>query len=499
LIGFLDTIGVVPQNFLMPLEYSINTQCQYLLPTTADANGMYLRGELTEERWKEVVKANGHCVPWQESIVKSQEIPISWQDALRIRRLDKLNDDELKAYWKRNGINWDRDHIAYEESYAQYPTIPDLIRMMVRDSFDQTVVDKFEYDTDFDKKWTETAEKWGTAQGITKEIAKNYWRAHWDIPSNTALYEMLHRLRTDDRDRKGEYKDVDVTADDVEQAIRVNDMAPKWVKPLMAISYSPLTRVDVRRMYELNVMDKDEVRRAYRDIGYDATNAERLADFTEVEYGAKRAERQGMLTIKQAMEAYVRREISRDEAQAILQANGVKQERQSVMLDNAQAKINLIDRKTYLAAYRKRFLSGEFTIDQTVARLIQNGMPNDTARESVQRWQLELDAKYKAPTVRMLCKWWTQGLISIDDFSRRCRNIGYSIEDASRIINSCASDQQKRLAAEAKKLAKEAEQRARQAAADAERLRKRLLPCREVKPPCPQPGANGAANGQESS
>ncbi|GAH21078.1 unnamed protein product, partial [marine sediment metagenome] len=59
------------------------------------------------------------------------------------------------------------------------------------------------------------------------------------------------------------------------------DIMPFWRDKLTEISYNPLTRVDVRRMYKLGVLDESEVKKSYLNIGYNENDAEKMTAFTK--------------------------------------------------------------------------------------------------------------------------------------------------------------------------------------------------------------------------
>jgi len=104
------------------------------------------------------------------------------------------------------------------------------------------------------------------ALGLKEEWARSYWAAHWELPSVSAAFEMYHRgIINEARLRR---------------LITEADYAPDWHDALIAVAYSPLTRVDVRRMYDTGVLTAAEVEDAYRDIGYSPTDAARLRAFT---------------------------------------------------------------------------------------------------------------------------------------------------------------------------------------------------------------------------
>ena len=58
---------------------------------------------------------------------------------------------------------------------------------------------------------------------------------------------------------------------------------PWWRDKLEAISYNPLTRVDVRRVYKMGIIDREQVLRTYLDFGYNDEKAEWLTRFTEMQ------------------------------------------------------------------------------------------------------------------------------------------------------------------------------------------------------------------------
>ncbi|GAI69295.1 unnamed protein product, partial [marine sediment metagenome] len=82
-------------------------------------------------------------------------------------------------------------------------------------------------------------------------------------------FEMLHR-------------DV-ITPEQLNSLFMATDIMPWWREKLQAISYSPLTRVDVRRVFKMGIIDREQVYRTYLDLGYNEEKAEWLTSFTEMQ------------------------------------------------------------------------------------------------------------------------------------------------------------------------------------------------------------------------
>ena len=146
------------------------------------------------------------------------------------------------------------------------PPPTDLIRMAVREVFDPEARARLTLDADFPEAFAQYAAR----QGFSRDVAEDYWAAHWDLPSPSQGYEMLHRGLIDDQE--------------LADLLKALDYAPVWRSNLQAISYNPITRVDLRRLYKAKVITEDDVFQGYKAIGYDDTNARRLTDFTTTYY-----------------------------------------------------------------------------------------------------------------------------------------------------------------------------------------------------------------------
>jgi hypothetical protein len=72
-----------------------------------------------------------------------------------------------------------------------------------------------------------------------------------------------------------------ITEDDLRLLLRALDVMPFWRDKLMAISYNPITRVDLRRLYKLKIITEEQVFDGYRDLGYNDEKARWLTEFTK--------------------------------------------------------------------------------------------------------------------------------------------------------------------------------------------------------------------------
>ncbi|GAJ02949.1 unnamed protein product, partial [marine sediment metagenome] len=138
--------------------------------------------------------------------------------------------------------------------------------------------------------------------------AERYWAAHWSLPSPQQGFEMLHRGV--------------IGFDDLNMLLRALDVMPFWRDKLVEIAYRPLSRVDVRRMFKLGVLDVKGVRKAYTDIGYNPYNADLMTEFT-IEY-VKEAPKK--ISTTDALSAYKNHLIEVGELRNMLTDAGIQAE-----------------------------------------------------------------------------------------------------------------------------------------------------------------------------
>lgn len=146
------------------------------------------------------------------------------------------------------------------------PTAQDVVSFANRDVYYPDVVEAYGMAQDFPEAMIPDMER----AGMDRETALKYWEAHWQLPSMNLAFEMLQRDA-----------ETGLTPADINRLMRSAGIEPYWRQKILAVSYSPFTRVDIRRMHKAGILSREQVVRAYRDIGYNAERAEQLTQFTE--------------------------------------------------------------------------------------------------------------------------------------------------------------------------------------------------------------------------
>lgn len=252
----------------------------------------------------------------------------------------------------------------YKELAYFIPPVQDLITMAVREAFSPEIAQRFGQYQDYPQDLTKYAAK----KGVNEDWAKRYWAAHWALPSPLQGFQMLHRKV--------------ITESDLDMLLRAQDVMPFWRDKMKQIAYRVLTRVDVRRMYALGVLNEAEVNEAYENMGYNPRDAQRMTKFT-IKYVGKQT---GAMSESDIVNTYAKGFISDGEARTLLRELGVDDDEARRVIEDAGLK-----REWKLKEQRIKTVETSFkreNINEDQARRQLQGLKIGDAEVSVmvERW-----------------------------------------------------------------------------------------------------------------
>ena len=249
----------------------------------------------------------------------------------------------------------------------------DYIRFAVRDVFEPDKRSKFTLDQDYPEILSDKLSR----IGYSETDARDSWAAHWELPSPTQVYEMLHRGKLP-------------SGISVEDYLKSADYAPVWRQSLVDISYNPITRTDAKRMYKLRG-DFDQLVQNFRNNGYNEQDAKDLAEFTREDASLETRQERELLVgpVKTAALAmYKARRISEDQLRTVL-AN-LKYPKETV--DRFIADIEFVreadHREDIAAALKSAYVKALRTRDDTIILLRQSGWDGEALDQLLETWDL---------------------------------------------------------------------------------------------------------------
>lgn len=276
--------------------------------------------------------------------------------------------------------------------------------------------------------------------GYSPQDARDAWAAHWELPSPTQVFEMLHRGKLPPG----------IT---VEDYLVSADYAPAWRQALTDISYNPITRTDAKRMYKLRG-DFDELVRHFKDNGYNDKDALDLAEFTRQDVNLEgNNERQGLSSgLKNAvLSMYKGRTISADEVRDILHQLTYTDETIEQFIIEADF-FRIQDEKADVAgALKSAYVKALRSREDTVALLQQAGWRGQPLDDLMGTWDLlrtvtELQPHQTATrdlTKGELIAAYKDEIITIEQLTDGIAQLGYDENETNVIVQLAYSAKNK--------------------------------------------------------
>lgn len=339
-------------------------------------------------------------------------------DLIRAARLRGESTGTIRGELSKRGYE-DTDIDALLLTAKMVPGPGDLITMAVREAWRDDVAQQWGYDADFPPEFAE----WMQKQGDEDDWARRYWRAHWQLPSMTAAMEMLYRVP-------------EFTEEDYCELLRISDVPATFRDYLLRTAYRPLTRVDVRRMYGMGVLDRAAVKRSYLDLGYNDANAELMTEFTvKFETDADRE-----LTKADILGGYRDGLLTFDEAVAWLTELDYPSERAAYLVSREAAKIarKLTDKQ--LSSIRKLYVSSDINESEARRMMTTLALASSEIDAKILEWTIDREAKVKRPSRAQLDGFLIEDIVTVDQYTDMMNKLGYQAQYLDWFLQAVLED-----------------------------------------------------------
>lgn len=388
-----------------------------LIPGYGELVGQAQKGILGQGEFLDLMKRAGYDGSIAEGMLKNARAYLSSLDYITAWRRGSLGEGQLDSTLKEQGLT-DADITTLKEVTIYYPTPQDLIRFAIRDVYTSSTISEYGLFEDYPDKLDESAAK----AGLPPDIAKLYWGAHWELPSPTQVYDMLHRGI--------------LTEEQVKTYLKVADYMPYWRDKLVALSYDPLTRVDVRRMYSFGVLTQEEVKDAYKKLGYDETNADRLTRFTVAEANHT----QESTPRSTAIAAYKAGTFTAPQATMALEQSGLTSSDANLMILTADAELKQELINLEADAIADQYRAGQITLSDFQTELTRLGVPSRLLQLTTARELAQAKRRARYASKSDYDAWWRRGVIGDVIYKQKLQDLGYDGLTVARYLAELKSD-----------------------------------------------------------
>lgn len=350
------------------------------------------RGFITDKEWKDYIEDQRLDAGSREIIEQVMNILPNPQDLTRIAD---------KRIW---GLN-------LPEKYGQYTELPDnYIKYMGQ-------------------------------QGYDEQFTKWFWAAHWELPSPNQIFEMYQRHV--------------INYEDMQAYLALTDWLPFFRDKLLAISYNPLTRVDIRRMYGLGMFNHDELIKRYEAIGFSPDDSALMARFTELyesQTGDNELEKLQAKIVTAVERLYVTNKITRDEAVNRLMALGKDRQIAELSLNYLEYEKTAQIEQNKLQNYQTRaikliidsYKKANYGLDETIASLVSSGLSESEAREEIKYADIERAVQTKSDIITVYETRYINGVDAQSVFIANLSQAGLSVSEINQELTEAELKLQKR-------------------------------------------------------
>ena len=297
------------------------------------------------------------------------------------------------------------------------PGPQDLFTMVAHEAFEPDIYKTLGLDEEFPTAQVE----WLKKQGISEAWAQKYWISHWEQPSVQMGYEMLHRGVID--------------LDTLDMLYRTVEIPRYWREKLTAIAYSPYTRVDVRRMHDIGVLNDAQLIQSYMDLGYDAEKALKMAEFT-IRYNSGNEKE---LTRSTILSSYEKKLITRSDAAELLTAQDYTDALADYYLTLSDYNMALEVQDLIFENIHDRFLLRDLSETQARDDLSKMGVLGEKIDALLAAWSLETYKTARLPSLSDLTSFLLKGIITEDQYRGMLSRMGYSAGHIAWYLEALAS------------------------------------------------------------
>jgi hypothetical protein len=355
-----------------------------------------------EAEVREVLARLGYTEKHIDLMYRAMWATLTVDQAMRLRLRGVLDEEGLLRRMREMGYT-DAKTAEIRKLYEVLPSVQDIIYMVGKEAFEPDQIARFGLGDEFPALAVPYAE----AQGLSREWLERYWYAHWTHASPQQVLEMLHRGV--------------VTEKDVYEYYRVVEVPPWWREKLMAISFSPYTRVDTRRMYEMGIIDETEVYRNYLDQGYDADKAAGMLRFSMALKHSKDKE----LSVSEILGAYKLGLLVRSVVISYLTEAGYSTEEAEFKVDYVEYQKKVAEQKERIDLIGSRYKGGYITEPEALDALRELDLTEAVVQEHMGRWKLDYEKTLRRPSKAELDKLVGSGIISPAQYVFELEKLGY--------------------------------------------------------------------------
>lgn len=350
------------------------------------------------------------------------------EEFIEYNRRYGVDDSKIAEGLRKYGYLKDSEARQKVEMFDELPNISDFLIFLRRNVFDETYIETFKLTEGFEERFWAKFGQQMRSQGVLKETARLHYAAHWIVPPPGQLATALQRLRPGRVPEK-----VQVSEDQYLLALAEQDVAPFWRERFKELAYRTLGLRFLRQLYATSVIDDNELRRRYQDIGYKEDDARIIVASERVAKARLRAANGHGYSVANLRRLLVEGRIDTALVVREMTHQGYTGEEidQFVKVCNADIEQQLIQMK--IRTIQLRYRSGSIDLLTVRVELSRLGISPRRVDALTELTEARGQKKRVMPAVKQLIEQEKMGLLSEDEFHDALADSGLSAEQRERV------------------------------------------------------------------
>lgn len=480
--------------------YQANATMPIVIPDLSDLITLYVGGWIDRTRFRDHAKEHGVDLPninadvftyagWdgEKAIIRDQwisRIRTPWEGVVASKvympsiteSLYLCNRGLISESLARNIINVQCDGFspigeAWFQSRYEIPGPSDLVRFALRDVWDQETVQTFGYHKEFPLEIIPWMEKQGYGQSMGIRIPNEgtdnrgaartgnatwsdaFWWSHWQLPSPTQGYDMLHKLYPMSPRGASPLQEnyPSFTSAQLSMLLKANDYPDFWRQRLEAISYLTLHLSDVQRLLNWNMITENRAYHYNRAHGFNHEDAENMLKIQkknkDLFLGLDLA-KEGLAAI---CKAHKNGALPEANAKEQIKALGYTDADARKFIAKCQLDLvgDMIEEQ--LKHWKHGVLNGILSRAQAREIMLRDGMDEFIADTHLARWEFVRNNRFKQISAQKAIKYFINNVLTEQDLQARLFNLNYTPRDVSAMIIDARRTKLNRLAMQLQK------------------------------------------------
>lgn len=272
-IGGQTIIGSGPFGRL--LAQGSNQILPNAVPSPTELIAMARLNAIKDDRYFDLMRLNGYSRNMASQMFEGARAHANESVLITLLRRGDITPEQFETEMDKAGWSHDAQQLLLLATQF-YPSPQDLVTWLAREVYEPKMVEQYGLDNELVESMYPPFAK----AGVNEEQVKNYWRAHWQHASWTDVQRFLHWGQLGD---DGQPIGIPFTEQQASDWFRLVEIPPFWRDYFTSTAFRPYTRVDIRRMWDLGVVEDKEVIEAYQREGYNLEHARNLLTFAKVE------------------------------------------------------------------------------------------------------------------------------------------------------------------------------------------------------------------------